>query len=216
MTDKVNPFAHLMPKSTESSEKITGVGPAMSFAEFGKVLQEAAAKKQTHLLGGPAVEDGQTAIGSAVDGLHELAALNTDSLEPQTTPSTSIAVKTRQHEQKLILDSAADVRELCDRTDALIVANPQLAGPSLVTLRNYVQQLMITLKNHPEFDDVVIDHDINNVMQFIRATREEALSLRTVKVEKKAVRAVGKERKANLTSGMAEAFKAVMQGGIKK
>jgi len=73
-----------------------------------------------------------------------------------------------------------------------------------------VQRLMITLKQRPEFDSVLIAKDVRNVMQFIRATREETLALREVKTEKKAVRAVKSEAKKKSLKGFEAAFNNVM------
>jgi hypothetical protein len=107
---------------------------------------------------------------------------------------------------------------VCDQIDKLIgdEAGAALEGPSLITVRNYVQTLMVTLKTRPEFDSVIIDKDVRNIMKFIRATREEALALREVKTTKKAVREAKKETATKKTSakalGFEDAFKSVMFG----
>lgn len=231
MTDKPNPFAHLIGKTVsvmtvqkpeQSIQKIeTPDGPQYLVGEPipAKEFIDALLSPQTQLLGESLNETSQTAIGTVAEGLHELANLNTDSMEPASKPTTNIALKARQLTDKLVLDSAADVRQLCDQADELIKANPVLVGPPLVHLRKYVQQLMMTLKEHPEFDDVIIDPDVNNVMQYIRATREESIALRGVKTEKKAIRAAKKEGnlgKVKLESSFAAAFQKVMNAGVKK
>lgn len=160
------------------------------------------------------LDSGSTDLEPA--GLDALAAIDTESLEPKDRPTSNINVEAAKFGQRLVLESSGSVRELCDRIDKLIEGNPTLVGPSLADLRNYVQQLMITLKSRPEFDGVVLDKDVRNVMIFIRKTREEALGLREVKVVKKVAKATNKEKKQKELSGFADAFQQLMSGGLKK
>lgn len=155
-----------------------------------------------------------TTNGIAAESVHELANVNTDLLVPNDgRPSPNIAVKAANRTQALALTTGEEVRALCDRVDELIESNDQLAGPPLFELRNHVQRLMVTLKERPEFDGIVLDKDIRNVMKFIRATREEALQLREIKTEKKSVRAVKKESTTKANKGMEAAFAAILGGG---
>lgn len=146
-------------------------------------------------------------------GLQELASINTDSMEPQDRRETNLNVEAARLGKKIQLESASDVRALCDRLDAKLEAEggANLAGPNLFEVRNYVQTLMVTLKTRPEFDEVIIAKDVHNVMKFIRATREEALAMREIKTEKKATRAANKEVKGIKQSALQQAFKDIMQ-----
>jgi len=124
--------------------------------------------------------------------VHELANLDTDSLEPHKRPEQPLNAKANDRTKQLTLSSGRSVREVCDNVDKILESDPQLRGPNLMYVRSYVSALMVTLKIHPEFDEVLIDGDVHNIMKFVRATREEALSLRDVKVEKKAKKASNK------------------------
>lgn len=155
-----------------------------------------------------------TAPASVANDLHELASLNTESMEPATKRDTNLNVKAKQLGQRLVLKDSGSVRELCDRIDQMIESNPNLVGPNLGITRNYVQQLMMTLKAHPEFDEVVIAKDVRNVMQFIRQTRTETLAQREVKVEKKVIREIKKGATNKKLGGMEAAFDKIMGGGL--
>jgi hypothetical protein len=154
---------------------------------------------------------------TADGGIHELAAMNTDSLEPQMHVEKTINVKAEALTKAGVLNSGESVRELCDKIDAMIAADQMVAGPSLATLRNYVMTLMMTLKSKPEYDSVIIDKDIRNVMTFIRSTRQESLDLREIKTTKKAVRAAKKEGLSSVKQlkGMEAAFNKMMGLGPK-
>lgn len=149
----------------------------------------------------------------------ELAMVNTENMEP-TAPNQKVPtlnVRAQNLAKASVLTAPESVRELCDRLDAMIgdKAAPDLQGPSLIEIRNYVQTLMITLKSRPEFDSVIIDKDVRNVMKFIRATRQEALELRDIKTVKKATRSVKKESTAKKAKGFESAFNAIMFGAPK-
>jgi len=144
------------------------------------------------------------------DSVYELAAVNTESLEPVKIPENAIARATHLRERMMTLKTHESVKALCDDMDTHIVANPLLKGPVLSILRAHVSSLMVTLKQHPEFDSVMIDKDVHNIMTFVMATRDEAVVLRDVKTDKKAKRGATKEVKAIKESAFASAFAAVM------
>lgn len=150
--------------------------------------------------------------GEVVNDVFELAAIDTSGLEPKTEYEANELVLAKRLDETELMEEEWMVRATCDRVDALIKANPNLVGPPLFELRKHVKRLMITLKQRPEFDGVVLADDIHNVMRFIRSVREEALSLREVKVAKKSTR---EAKKTGTTialgseSDMAKAFKAI-------
>lgn len=134
--------------------------------------------------------------GEQVHVVEQLARMDTSDLEPKESngprePNEMLAA--RKMDAKLVLDETNSVRALCDKIDVMLESNPNLAGPPLFELRNHVQTLMITLKQRPEFDSVLIAKDVRNVMKFIRAARNQALELREVKSAKKVVRTAKKD-----------------------
>jgi len=159
------------------------------------VLQPTQDTSQTQLLGdsGPSPD---AAIGDVVNSQEELAHIDTTNMEPKQAMTPSLTLKAQQKAAALILESGEEVKELCDRVDKLLESSPQLVGPPLIHVRGYVRQLMVTLKEKPEFDNILIDKDTRNIMRVARAIREEALALREVKTEKKVKRESNKEAKA--------------------
>jgi len=159
------------------------------------VLQPTQDTSQTQLLSdsGPSPD---AAIGDVVNSQEELAHIDTTNMEPKQAMTPSLTLKAQQKAAALILESGEEVKELCDRVDKLLESSPQLVGPPLIHVRGYVRQLMVTLKEKPEFDNILIDKDTRNIMRVARAIREEALALREVKTEKKVKRESNKEAKA--------------------
>lgn len=243
--DKPNPFLKLMqsvkkdlpttPKSTEKniSDSVSGAltktsaqaTPVSSVPTEKASLPEGIPSSQL-LLGNPFTglrppEPAESNGELVPSGVQELGAIDTESMEPSEKREANLNVKAKAFGKTLTLDSASSVRALCDEIDSLIGdnatgASAALQGPNLITIRNYVQSLMVTLKSRPEFDSVLIAHDVRNVMKFIRATRQETLELRDIKVTKKAVRAAKKETSTNKAKGFDDAFKSVMFGTLPK
>jgi len=236
MADKPNPFLKLLnqvkadaaktatPKVEEKnipdSPKKDLTNPFISGKVVSPPTQEKTSLPQVtpqaqQLLGAGVGETTQSESTDLVPyDTHELANINTESMEPVEKRETNLNVKAKQFGQKLQLESTQSVRELCDTLDAMMESEnaATLQGPKLIDIRNYVQTLMITLKARPEFDSVIIDKDVRNVMKFIRATREEALALREVKVVKKATRSAKKETTSVKNKGFEDAFKNIMFG----
>lgn len=170
-------------------------------------------------LAGP-VEDEieDTSFSNVDDGVYsvgELARINTEqmNMKPQVDRvQKSEVVQAQRLTRAAILGSNDDVRALCDKVDSLLESIDVIRGPSLVELRSYVQVLMITLKEHPEFDSVLIDKDVHNIMRFVQATSREAEDHREIKTAKKAVRVAKKASKASedkMAGLMANAFNSL-------
>lgn len=231
MTDKspnrmLSPFAHLIGKKvtvqvkpaseSKTSEPATEEKPAPTAATAtGNPFLSLLAKDvpHKHEIELEAVKTNEVVIAS--ESREELANYNTEKLEPQFEREKNLNVKAEQRTKQLILQSGEDVRTVCDKLDAAIESNPKLVGPSLIEVRGYVQRLMVTLKERPEFDSFVIDKDVRNIMRFIRSTREEALSMREVKTVKKATRAAKKEQNQIKGGNFAAAFQSIVLGDFK-
>lgn len=241
MADKANPFLKLLAqvtkpqptpvagtKNTSDSAAKGLTSPSVSAIPVSPPQQEKTDLPQTipqaQLLLGAAIAPSNEMPKPESTALQpydreELAMIDTENMEP-TAPNQkvpTINVRAANLAKASALTSGESVRDLCDRLDAMIGerAAPDLQGPSLFEIRNYVQTLMITLKSRPEFDSVIIDKDVRNVMKFIRATRQEAIELRDVKVVKKATRAVKKETVASKAKGFESAFNSIMFGAPK-
>lgn len=213
-----NPFEAFMKVSTSPKRSDTVLERVIDKVPIPPVTDEAAMPTNplSQLLGGAEVPVTEAQMVFAdtdkiqADSVYELAAINTESLEPVKVPENAIARATHMRERMMKLKTHESVRALCDDMDAHIVANPLLKGPILSVLRAHVAALMVTLKQNPEFDSVMIDKDVHNIMTFVQATREEATMLRDVKTDKKTKRVVTKEVKKITESAFSNAFAAVM------
>lgn len=151
-----------------------------------------------------------------VSNKQELSHLNVEAagLEPQdSTPVRQDLVKAATLNKRIALESGKDVRGLCDEIDSMIGNfDNLLVGPSLIQLRGYVMTLMVTLKQNPEFDSVMIDKDVRNVMRVIRSIREEALASRSIKEVKREVKkakaSAGSAKKSILSNAFAQVMLA--------
>ncbi len=214
-------------ETTPESKPELEPAPSMPYAEFAEAMQEV--KPRNPFLTGntsvfsDVVDPTQPVDIEEISSVEQLARINTDEIEaePQDRPVFKNEVSAAAKLTKaMILTEADKVREVCDNFDSQIRNISSLAGPDLAVLRNQVQTIMITLKEHPEFDSVLIADDIKNVFRWIRATRAEALALRDIKVEKKVTREVKKTtttKKIGTADSFADAFNAIMfnPGGIK-
>lgn len=149
-----------------------------------------------------------------VHSVEELGHINTQEMEAQHQRESNLNVKAEQRTAKLVLASGEEVKSVCDKLDSIIGNNPNLVGPPLIEARGYVQRLMVTLKERPEFDSFVIDKDVRNIMRFIRSTREESLAMREVKTVKKVQRQVKKEQTGIKDKAVKDAFNMVLGTGL--
>ena len=67
-----------------------------------------------------------------------------------------------------------DFKELLDSFDAAMVRDKGITDFNLDLSRAYVKRIMVDLKENPEFDGLMIDRDVHNIMTFIRAVHERA------------------------------------------
>jgi hypothetical protein len=90
-----------------------------------------------------------------------------------------------------------DVKELCDRFDEMMARDQGIDVMNLGLARAYVKKIMVMLKENPEFDGLIIDRDVHNIMAFVRSTREQAVATINTKAEKSAKAAANKAKKTN-------------------
>ncbi|KAK0039441.1 hypothetical protein Bpfe_031118 [Biomphalaria pfeifferi] len=205
------------PNAEPTMEKNPFIVPAaQTLTQSPVVLSAAASAAASTSSAGTVKPDGTIEIHSA----GELAAFDPEKmgLEVQNEPQKQELVRAAVLTKRMILDDGKDVRNLLDAIDSTIESfQDKLAGPGLITLRNYVQSLMVTLKQHPEFDSILIDKDVHNVMRFIRAVRGEALAARDIKEVKREVKkakAAATPAKGLSSNSLASAFSALMMNQL--
>lgn len=89
---------------------------------------------------------------------------------------------------------------MLDDFDAMIAAsNGGISELQIDGARKYVSEIMMELKQNPDYDSILIDRDVHNVMLFVRASRQYATASFVTQKKKSAERA---EKKAAKTGGL--------------
>lgn len=83
----------------------------------------------------------------------------------------------------LFEEAPIDFQDLLNRFDSLLERDNGVSMMNIDLCRSYVKRIMVDLKEHPEYDGLIIDRDVHNVIKFIRSIKESAAQ--TV-IEKKA------------------------------
>lgn len=166
------------------------------------------------------LEDKGTELSSPLDqyepgtnSLAEVATLDTTHITALRERADAVVHKT----EKLVIHEAEGLREVLNFVDASMKDDVRLSGLDLVSVRDYVKSIMITLKAHPEFDDILLPEDVRNIVRFARESYLAAQDDMTLAQEKKASRAAkanspSKKAKAAKTNAMANALKNL--GGL--
>lgn len=99
--------------------------------------------------------------------------------------------KAKENQEKAQADMAyifnempVDFKELLDRFDTLLKRDTGINDFNIDMIRAYVKRIMMDLREHPEYDGLVIDRDVRNVIAFIRSTKEKAIEAASEKKEK--------------------------------
>lgn len=104
-------------------------------------------------------------------------------------------------------------QEMLDTLDNLIVKESGINSFNIDLVRGFVRQIMTDLKTTPEYDAMLIDRDVHNVLAFIQHVKNDAVTVKVTKKEKKEVKAkkgriVGlKFGASDLPSGLADLAK---------
>lgn len=93
-----------------------------------------------------------------------------------------------------VLSGPAGFQRKLDRLDELIAEDNDIGPMTIDSVRKYVMQIMIDLKEQPELDSCIIDRDVHNVLAFIRATKVDAVETRETAKIKREKREAGKRK----------------------
>lgn len=94
----------------------------------------------------------------------------------------------------------ADFQMTLANLDTLIGEQTGISQLQIDMARKYISEIMITLKTHPEFEGILVDKDVHNVMLFVQSSMNMATAGFIEKKEKKATTAAKKQNAAH--SGM--------------
>lgn len=79
-----------------------------------------------------------------------------------------------------------DFQEILDRFDGMMTRDHGILDIDLQRCRDFVKKIMVELKENPEYDNLIIDRDVHNIIKFQRRLKTEAEKQIVTKVEKAA------------------------------
>ena len=81
-----------------------------------------------------------------------------------------------------------DFQEVLNRFDDMMQRDHGILQVDLVRCRDFVKKIMIDLKENPEYDGLIIDRDVHNIIKFQRMLKSQAEEAVVTKTEKAAKR----------------------------
>lgn len=116
--------------------------------------------------------------------------------------------------EKFILRDAESFRTIADALDSTISTDGRVDHLNLMTVRNYVTALMVTLRTNPEYSGILLDQDVRNILSFARQLYAEAESAADMKAAtkqaSKSKAASAGAKRVNRTRGSDPALEARM------
>lgn len=161
------------------------------------------------------VESGESKSGGeAVSTRESLPDGNSKSSVPATTSFASrlaaaqkaVADAPEKPNYDHLFDSIPEnFQEVLDKFDALLIRDNGVTEINVVHLRDYVKRIFVDLRDNPEYDGLIIDRDVKNIIGFMRAVKGQAQELAVEKKEKKAKsdsKKVGKNKFAAIAGSL--------------
>lgn len=99
------------------------------------------------------------------------------------------AEKAKADHDYLFAPIPENFQDVLDNLDGLMKKDQGEIDFHLGHIRNYVQRIMVDLRTNPEYDGLIIDRDVHNIMAFLQRTKSQAEITIGNKVEKAAKRA---------------------------
>lgn len=193
----------------KNEQKAEAPAPESRPGETGKVDSKVSAAqgvqtaKVPSILGALSTRSGGTVSGVASQ---QSAGSNKDSGVQQSTTnaaapvakknlltSTLTAVREKAEADKadheyLFAPIPKDFQEVLNRFDDMMQRDHGILQIDLVRCRDFVKKIMIDLKENPEYDGLIIDRDVHNIIKFQRMLKSQAEEAVVVKTEKAAKR----------------------------
>lgn len=93
-------------------------------------------------------------------------------------------------------------QEMLDKFDKLMIRDQGVNDLNVGHFRDYVKRIFIELKENPEYDGLIIDRDVHNVIKFMRAVKGQAQEL-AVEKKTKAAKTQANKAKSNRFAAIA-------------
>lgn len=173
------------------------------------LLDASAAPKDSNLTDlqdtGTAPENPINDYNPNTTSLEELARADTTHVHELRNRADRVMLVT----EKLVIPEASGVREVLDALDSAMSETDRLDYFGLDKVRDYVQALMVTLKQKPELSGMLLDSDIRNVVRYAHQQYRDALDEQDSMADKAAAKARTKAAKGKGASGSAATRKKV-------
>ena len=106
------------------------------------------------------------------------------------------AVAPKQESYDHLFDKIPEnFKEVLDRFDELLIRDQGVNDMNVMHLRDYVQRIFVDLANNPEYDGLLIDRDVHNVIKYMRAVKGQAQELAVEKQAKAAKSSANRGKK---------------------
>jgi hypothetical protein len=161
-----------------------GSGPILSTPK-GEAPLSTEVLTATEINAGPPTE---------IESLKDFATLNTDGIDARNNPASLAETQIAQIKGEMLLSGPANIRVALDEVDSLMTKDVGINTITLGVIRNKIESVMVSLRDNPEWDSIMLDKDVHNVIRFLRSVRGEAQLEREQKVAKKAVRPASPKR----------------------
>lgn len=93
-------------------------------------------------------------------------------------------------------------QEMLDKFDKLMIRDQGVNDLNVGHFRDYVKRIFVELKENPEYDGLIIDRDVHNVIKFMRAVKGQAQEL-AVEKKTKAAKTQANKAKSNRFAAIA-------------
>lgn len=155
-----------------------GASPAPALAAIQRMGEAASAEKAAAR---ESLQDGSTKVGGGVPAK--------PSLLTALASTRDIAEKAKADHDYLFAPIPENFQDVLDTFDGLMKRDQGEIDFNLGHIRNYVQRIMTDLRTNPEYDGLIIDRDVHNIMAFLQRTKAQAEISIGSKVEKAAKKA---------------------------
>jgi hypothetical protein len=135
-----------------------------------------------------------------IRSVKDLASLNSDSIEEKLKPSSIAEKQIDAVMKETLLSGPEDIRATMDEVDSLMASDVGISTIALGVIRNKIESVMISLRDNPEWDSILLDNDVRNMVRFLRSIKGEAQLVLEEKSQKKAVAA---SKRAGVAKGKA-------------
>jgi len=198
--------------------------PNPLLAALGKAPQKVDSKVVASPVLGKAAVSPQTASDSraaeAVDNDGTVTSVEVDEKPAAVATSTGTGLITSPTNRILAAAAAAkkaepqanydhlfdtipeNFQEMLDKFDKLMIRDQGVNDLNVGHFRDYVKRIFVELKENPEYDGLIIDRDVHNVIKFMRAVKGQAQEL-AVEKKTKAAKTQANKAKSNRFAAIA-------------